>query len=100
MTQKILIVICSPRMAVCGVSDDRIKSLWNFIRNISQRHLTETQSKKMCIGVSYKVLQKEQRVVFVIPKVQSFLLRKSILLRILHWKERKVVSIVAKYGDR
>ena len=54
----------------------------------------------MCIGVSDKVLQKEQRVVFVIPKVQSFLLRKSILLRILHWKERKVVSIVAKYDDR
>ena len=41
------------------------------------------QSKKMCIGVSSKVLQKELRAVFVIPKVYSFLLRKSALLRIL-----------------
>ena len=54
----------------------------------------------MCIGVSSKVLQKEQRVVFVIPKVYSFLLRKSTLLRILYSKERKVLSIVAKRGDR
>ena len=58
------------------------------------------QSKKMFIGVSSKVFQKEQRAVFVIPKVYSFLLRKSTLLRILFWKERKVVSIVAKRGDR
>ena len=58
------------------------------------------QSKKMCIEVSSKVLQKEQRAVFVIPKVYSFLLRKSTLLRILYWKECKVVSIVAKRGDR
>ena len=42
----------------------------------------------MCIEVSCKVLQKEQRAVFVIPKVYSFLLRKSTLLKILHWKER------------
>ena len=53
----------------------------------------------MCMGVSYKVLQKEQRAVFVIPKIWSFLLRKSTLLRILYWTERKVVSIVAKRGD-
>ena len=38
----------------------------------------------MCIGVSAKVLQKEQRAVFVIPKVHSFLLRKSTFLRILY----------------
>ena len=35
----------------------------------------------MCIGVSYTALQKEQRAVFVIPKVYSFLLRKSMLLK-------------------
>ena len=29
------------------------------------------QSKKMCIGVSSKVLQKEQRAAFVIPKAYS-----------------------------
>ena len=54
----------------------------------------------MCKEVSSKVLQKEQRAAFVIPQVHSFLLRKSTLLRILYWKERKVVSIVAKCGDR
>ena len=54
----------------------------------------------MCTGVSSKVLQKEQRAVFVIPKVYSFLLRKSTLLTILYQKERKLVSIVAKRGDR
>ena len=58
------------------------------------------QLKKMCIGVSSVALQKEQRAVFIIPKVNSFLLRKSTLLRILYWKECKVVSIVAKCGDR
>ena len=54
----------------------------------------------MCTGVSSKVLQKMQRAVFVIPKVYSFLLRKSTLLRILFWKERNVVPLVAKRGDR
>ena len=34
--------------------------------------------------VSSKVLQKEQSAVFGVPKVYSFLLRKSTLLRILH----------------
>ena len=53
----------------------------------------------MCIGVSSKVLQKEQRAIFSIPRVYSFLLRKSMLLRILYWKEHKVVPIVAKHGD-
>ena len=54
----------------------------------------------MCIGVSSKVLEKEQRAVFVIPTVYSFLLRKSTLLRYLYLKEHKVVSIVARRGDR
>ena len=54
---------------------------------------------KICIGVSSSVLQKEQTVVLVIPKVYDSLLTKS-TLRILYWKERKVVSIVAKPGDR
>ena len=54
----------------------------------------------MCIGVSSTALQKEQRSVFVIPEVYSFLLRKSMLLRILYLKERKVVSILTKRGDR
>ena len=57
-------------------------------------------SKKICIKVSFKVLQKEQSAEIVILKVYSFLLRKSTLLRILYWKECKVVSIVAKRGDR
>ena len=87
-------------MAVCGVNDDRIKSLGNFIRNLSQRYLTWTQSKKMCTRVSPKVLQKEQRAVFVIPKAYSFLLKKSAILRILYWKERNVVSKVAKRGEK
>ena len=63
----------SPRMAVCGVSDSRLKSFCNFIHNLSERHLTWKQSKKMCIGLFSKVLQKEQRAVFVIPKVYIFL---------------------------
>ena len=46
------------------------------------------------------MLQKEQRAVLVIPKVNSFLLRKSSLLRILYWNEGNVVSIVTKRGDR
>ena len=54
----------------------------------------------MCIRVSSKVLQKEQGAVFVITKVYSFFLRKNTLLRILYSKERKVLSIVAKRGDR
>ena len=54
----------------------------------------------MCIVVSSTALQKEQRTVFVIQKVYSFLLRKSTLLGILYWKEHKVVSIVTKRGDR
>ena len=52
------------------------------------------------MGVSSNVLQHEARTVFVIPKVYMFLLRESKLLKILYWKERKVVSIVAKRGDR
>ena len=51
------------------------------------------------MGVSTKVLQNEKRAVFVIPKLYIFLLRKSKLLRVLYWKERKVVSIVAKRGN-
>ena len=58
------------------------------------------QSEKMCIEVSSKVLQKREKAVFAIPKAYSFLLRKSTSLRILYLKERKVVSIVAKRGDR
>ena len=54
----------------------------------------------MCTGVSSKVLQKEQKAVFVTPKVYSFLLRKSTLLRIFYRKECKVMSIVAKCGDK
>ena len=50
--------------------------------------------------VSSKVLQNEQRAVFVIPKMYSFLLRKSTLLRILYWKERKAVSTVARSSHR
>ena len=56
--------------------------------------------KENVFGVSSKVLQKEQRPVFVIQKVFSFLLRRRTLLRILYRKERKIVSIVAKRGDR
>ena len=37
---------------------------------------------------------------FVIPKVYSFLLRKSTLWSILYWKERKVVSVVAKRSNK
>ena len=44
--------------------------------------------------VSSKVLQNEQRAVFAIPKMYNLLLRKRMLLKILSWKERKVVSIV------
>ena len=54
----------------------------------------------MCIEVSPKELEKEQRAVFVFPKVNRFFLRKYTLLKNLYWKERKVVSIVAKRGDR
>ena len=53
-------------MIACGVSDDSM-------------HL-----KKICIGASCKLLQKEQSTVFIIPKVHSFLLRKSSLLRTLY----------------
>ena len=49
----------------------------------------------MCMGVSSKVVQNEQRAMFVIPKAYSFLLRKSTLLRTFYWKERKVILIVA-----
>ena len=42
------------------------------------------QSKKISMGVSSKVLQNEQRTVFVIPEVYIFLLRKKTLLRILY----------------
>ena len=52
------------------------------------------------MGVTSKVLHNEQRTIFVIPKVHSFLLRKSTLLRILYWKELKAVSIAAKRGKR
>ena len=52
------------------------------------------------MGVSSKALQNEQRAVFVISKLYNFLLRNSTLLRILYWKEYKVVSIVAKRGNR
>ena len=51
------------------------------------------------MGVYSKVLQSEQRAVFVILKLYNFLLRKSTLLRFLFWKECKVVSIVAKRGN-
>ena len=50
--------------------------------------------------VASKILQNEQRAVFVIPKLYIFLLRKSMLLRILYWKTRKVVLIVAKRSNR
>ena len=49
----------------------------------------------MCIGISSTALQKEQTTLFVILNVYSISLRKSTPLRILYWKERKVVSIVA-----
>ena len=52
------------------------------------------------MGVSSKVLQNEQRAVFVVPKLYSFLIRNSTLFGILYWKERKVVSIVAKCGNK
>ena len=52
------------------------------------------------MGVSSKLLKNEQSTVFVVPKVYSFLLRKNMLLRILFWKYRKVVSIVAKRVNR
>ena len=35
-------------------------------------NLKRMQSKKICIGVSSKVLQKEQSAIFVIPKVYKF----------------------------
>ena len=47
------------------------------------------------LSKSYKI-----SVMFVIPKVYSFLLRKNTLLRILHRKEHKVVPIVVKHGNR
>ena len=59
--------LVSPKMAACGVSDGRIISLWNFVYNFSQRDLTWMQSWKICMGVFSKVLQNEQRAVFVIP---------------------------------
>ena len=92
--------LVSPRIAACGLSDGRIISFWNFVCNFSQRDLTWTQSWWICMGVSSSVLQNEQRRVFVIPKVYSFLLRKSSPMRILYRKERKVISIVAKRGNR
>ena len=54
----------------------------------------------MFMGVSSKVLQNEQRAVFIIQELCCFLLRKSKLLRILYWKERKVVSTVTKRSNR
>ena len=51
------------------------------------------------MGVSSKVLQKKKTAVFVIPKLYSFLLRKSTLLRIFYSKKLNVVSIVAKRGN-
>ena len=76
-------------MAACGVSDDRIISIWNFVCNFSQRDLTWMQSSEICMGVSSKVFQNEQRIVFFIQKMYDFLLRKSTLLRILYGKESR-----------
>ena len=50
--------------------------------------------------VSSKALLNEEREVFVIPKMFSFLSRKSNLLKTLYRKERKVLSIVDKRGNR
>ena len=54
----------------------------------------------MFMGVSSKVLQNEQRTVLIIQELCCFLLRKSTLLRILYWEERKVVSTVTKRSNR
>ena len=47
----------------------------------------------------FQSLTKLTKTEFVIPKVFHFLLRKNTLLRILYWKEKKIVSIVAKRGN-
>ena len=85
MTQKIII---------CFIIQSKNDSLWckwrqdkivlKFRLQFFPKTLNMKVVKKMCIGASSKVLQKEQRAVFVIPKVYSFLLRKSTLLRILY----------------
>ena len=54
----------------------------------------------MFMGVSSKVLQNEQGAVFIIQELYCFLFRESTLLRILYWKERKVVSTVIKRSNR
>lgn len=46
------------------------------------------------------MLQNEHRAVFVISEVYRFLLRKSMLLKILYWKERKLQPVVARRADR
>ena len=46
------------------------------------------------------MLQNEHRAVFVISEVYRFLLRKSMLLKILYWKERKLQPVVARRVDR
>ena len=47
MAQKIIVAsLHSPRMVICGVSDDMIKSFWNLVLNLSERHLTWMQVKE------------------------------------------------------
>ena len=83
MTQKLKLsfyLLYNPRMTVCGVCDGKIKTVL-ILCNFSWRHLTWTQPKEICIGVSFKVLQKEQRTVFVIPKVYNFFIEKKYVIK-------------------
>lgn len=51
-------------------------------------------------GVSSKFLGNNLGAVFAVPKICKSLLSKSMLLKILNWKERKVVSLVTNIGNR
>ena len=51
-------------------------------------------------GVSSKFLGNNLGAVFAVPKICKSLLSKSMLLKILNWKERKVVSVVTNIGNR
>ena len=71
-------------MAVCGVSEGKIKSGSKNRCNCCQREATKLHSAKICNGVSSFTLQKEHCVGLDKPKTKSFLLRNKMLFRILY----------------
>ena len=85
----------SPNKAVCGVSAGRIKFFSKKFLT-APKDITEEQSLKLCNGVSSFLSQKERNGTIFTRKTNNFL--NKMLLRILYWKERKCVLIVAKRG--